>query len=401
MKWIKISISSALMLLSCQLTAQAKENTPNFNVEFRQNGRWGVIDRLGKVVVEPKFDDIYLRPDGTIEAKNGSSKFYYDEKGRALLEFDPYKPTVFDEDGLAAYWINGKYGLINRSGEWIIKPTLGYVHRFGPSMQYVVHYNGGVGVIDIRNNRWIIPNDFQYIEKLSNSGLAVAKKKGLYGYIDKTGNWALNPGKFESLSSFDQDGFAIVKENSKCGVIDTKFEWVIKPISEEAYCFSRFDEFGHLKYTSGGKIGLLNKQGKVVVAAKYDLIASPRMGLYSVKLNNKWGFIDTEGKVKIPLKFDSATSFDEFGTATVDLARKRHLIDTNGKMSLIGNADDVGYFGTKNWTEAKSNGKWGVIDRKGRWVIAPKYECLGYCRGEKPPPVMVLPPRLYFRPDVE
>lgn len=401
MQCIKMIIVSTLMLLVFSDSGEAKETTHNINKEFKHNGLWGVINKSGKVIIEPKFDDIFIYSDGTIETTNRSSTSYYDSNGRELLDFDPNKPTVFDQDGFAEYRLGGKAGLLDRSGEWKIKPIFGYAKRFGPAMQYVVHYNGGVGVIDISNNRWVIPNNFKYIDKLGDNGLAVADKKGLKGFIDQNGNWVLNPGSFEDISSFNEYGLAVAKENGKCGFINTKFEWVIKPVSEEKYCFLRFDEAGLFKYTVGGKIGLMDKQGTVTVAPQFDKIFPLSRGLYPVQLNNKWGFLNAKGDIKIPLKFDSATGFDKMGMARVRLNGKSYIINTDGRLLLGESFDEIGYFGDNDWTEAKLNGKWGAIDRKGRWVIKPTYECLGFCMGDRPPPVVRTPAPLYFRPDVQ
>lgn len=401
MQCIKMIIVSALVLLALPASAEAKEKTHSSNKEFKQNGQWGVISKSGKIVIEPNFDDIFIYRNGTIKTTSGSNTSYYDSNGRALLNFDPNKPTVFDEDGFAEYRLGGKAGLLDRSGEWKIKPTFSYAYRFGPAMQYIVHYNGGVGVIDISNNRWVIPNNFQYIDKLGDNGLAVANKKGLKGFIDQNGNWVLNPGSFEDISSFNEYGLALAKENGKCGFINSKFEWVIKPVSEEKYCFQRFDEAGLFKYTVGGKIGLMDKQGTVTVAPQFDKIFPLSQGLYPVQLNNKWGFINAKGDIKIPLKFDSATAFDKLGMARVELNAKSYIINTDGRLLLGESFDKVGYFGDNDWTEAKLNGKWGAIDRKGRWVIKPMYECLGVCLGDRPPPIVSAPASMHFRPDVQ
>jgi hypothetical protein len=401
MQYVKMIIVSALMLLVFSASGEAKEATRHINKEFKQNGLWGAVNKYGKVILEAKFDDIFIYSDGTIKTTNGSATSYYDNSGRELLNFDPNKPTVFDQDGFAEYRLGGKAGLLDRSGEWKIKPIFGYVHRFGPTMQYVVHYNGGVGVIDISNNRWVIPNNFKYIDKLGDNGLAVADKKGLKGFIDQNGNWVLNPGSFEDISSFNEYGLAVAKENGKCGFINTKFEWVIKPVSEEKYCFLRFDEAGLFKYTVGGKIGLMDQQGTVTVAPQFDKIFPLSRGLYPVQLGKKWGYISAKGDIKIALKFDSATGFDKMGMAAVKLDGKRYIINTDGRLLLGEDFDEIGYFGENDWTEAKLNGKWGAVDRKGRWVIKPTYECLGFCIGDRPPPVVRTSAPLYFRPDVQ
>ncbi|EPZ6837230.1 WG repeat-containing protein, partial [Campylobacter coli] len=51
------------------------------------NGKWGFIDKSGKIVIESKFDDAW-----------------------------------YFREGLAAVELNGKYGFIDKSGKIIAKP---------------------------------------------------------------------------------------------------------------------------------------------------------------------------------------------------------------------------------------------------------------------------------------
>ena len=60
-----------------------------------------------------------------------------------------------------------------------------------------------------------------------------------------------------------------------------------------------------------GKWGVINTEGKEVVPLKYDDVDYFSEGLAAVKLNGKWGFVDKEGKEVIPLKYDSVGSFHE------------------------------------------------------------------------------------------
>jgi hypothetical protein len=70
-----------------------------------------------------------------------------------------------------------------------------------------------------------------------------------------------------------------------------------------------------------GRIGFLDKNGEVVIPAKYNFAESFHEGLASVKLNGKYGFIDKTGKEIIPPKYDDAGSFNE-GLASVKLNGK-------------------------------------------------------------------------------
>ena len=61
---------------------------------------------------------------------------------------------------------------------------------------------------------------------------------------------------------------------------------------------------------------------------------------YPVKRDNRWGFIDSTGQIKIPLKYDAALEFDD------------------------------------DWISAPVllNNKWGLIDPSGHWILEPTYD---------------------------
>jgi len=63
------------------------ESTPLFIIE--QNGKWGFIDKTGKIVIEPKFDNI---------ARDFS-------------------------EGLALFNLGSKYGYIDKTGKYVWEPT--------------------------------------------------------------------------------------------------------------------------------------------------------------------------------------------------------------------------------------------------------------------------------------
>ena len=105
---------------------------------------------------------------------------------------------------------------------------------------------------------------------------------------------------------------------------------------------------------------------------KYDCLYSFHEGLAHVKLDGKWGFIDTNGKEIIPCKYDGVESFHE-GLAYVTLNGKYGFIDTKGKEVIPCRYDDA-YSYSEGLASVGFNGKWGYIDTKGKEVIPCKYD---------------------------
>src|SRR5262249_52513997 len=97
-----LSISFAF-LLTCGTINQIGQDEPLFLIE--QNGKYGYIDKTGKLVIKPQFDD--------------ADRFF---------------------DAFAAVQIGEKWGFIDKSGKVVLKPQFDYAVSFaggqseGPTM---------------------------------------------------------------------------------------------------------------------------------------------------------------------------------------------------------------------------------------------------------------------------
>ncbi|WP_370659100.1 WG repeat-containing protein, partial [Campylobacter coli] len=60
-----------------------------------------------------------------------------------------------------------------------------------------------------------------------------------------------------------------------------------------------------------GKIGFIDKSGKIIAKPEFDDVGVFSEGLAKVKLNGKWGFIDKSGKIIVRPEFDDVDDFRE------------------------------------------------------------------------------------------
>ena len=80
------------------------------------------------------------------------------------------------------------------------------------------------------------------------------------------------------------------------------------------------------------KYGFINSIGEEVVTCKYDEASFFNNGLARVKSNDKYGFVNAKGEEIIPCIYDVAQDFGDDGLAGVVLNGKWYEIDTNGKI---------------------------------------------------------------------
>jgi hypothetical protein len=107
-----------------------------------------------------------------------------------------------------------------------------------------------------------------------------------------------------------------------------------------------YDGLKQIKNKKTKKIGFLNKTNKVVISPEYDKSSNFSNGLVAVcKLSGNsylWGFIDAENNEKIPFKYTKKPGdFYSNRAIVVNKKRKKGYIDSNGKLSIPAKYDEV------------------------------------------------------------
>jgi hypothetical protein len=94
---------------------------------------------------------------------------------------------------------------------------------------------------------------------------------------------------------------------------------------------------GKCRAKVNGRTVLINKQGEVVFKTKYKSFQGFKMNRAAVctKANRKgWGFVNWKDEMLIGGEYDHVKSFDNDGYAVVEKNGLKGLIDTNGKLVL-------------------------------------------------------------------
>lgn len=133
---------------------------------IREDGKYGYIDKTGKVVIAPQYEN-----------------------------------TMGFSEGLAATRKDGKYGFIDTKGEWVIKPQFDFTYKFSDGLA-MVRVGKQYAWIDKTGKIVIQPRDYDEVALGFSEGRLAVKKDGKWGYIDKTGR-TVAEAKFKKASSFN------------------------------------------------------------------------------------------------------------------------------------------------------------------------------------------------------
>ncbi|MCX6296234.1 MAG: WG repeat-containing protein [Bacteroidetes bacterium] len=101
-------------------------------------------------------------------------------------------------------------------------------------------------------------------------------------------------------------------------------------------------------------------------SSKYDFQGAYFEGIARVKMEHKWGFIDTTGNVIIPPKYNEVTNFSG-GLAKVRMGQKWGLVDTKGTVIIKPTFDAILDF-VDGKAKVLLNGEEYYMNREGQRV---------------------------------
>lgn len=269
--------------------------------------RCGYIDTKGKLVIPAVFLDAYAF-NGVIAVVQTPAGFrLIDRQGRPLIDLPAYAQVSPFQEGLAQVLVMDDDGVSSR--RTLTTRKKGYIDLYGDEAIPPRYYEA---------------SDFR--EGLAAVALTPTSR---YGYIDAHGGTVLLPA-YEEAQPFSE-GLAAVRKDGRWSFIDKKGKVALKTA-----CVALGDYHEGLAAckTSGGKLGFIDRQGKLVVKASY-LYSPGRVYAYSD------------------------------GLAGVATAKGTGFIDRTGRTIVQPAYEDVGSF-QEGYAAVKKDGKWGYIARPRR-----------------------------------
>ncbi|AEH01914.1 WG repeat-containing protein [Lacinutrix sp. 5H-3-7-4] len=294
----------------------------------------------------------------------------------------------------------GKFGYINKTGEFKIKPKFKNAKNFSEDVAQASIDGKLWGYIN-RQGEWVVQPKFKK-SKAFNSGIAMAVLNKNWIYINTKGEQVLSDLKTDKIYDFSE-GLAIYRENDKVGFINTKGDIVIKPKYKKAFPFLD----GYSKVLEGDKWGVIDKNGNYYIKTEYDGVSKVYNNLVTAKKgeqnglivngtfkavdgaekvwdfsvnpeiayakkDGKIGFINKNGDWIVEPQFDKVRAFVN-GLAPVLKNKKWGYIDTSGTLVIPHQYRDAEIFSKDGLAPVKLNKFWGFIDKTGKLVIEDRY----------------------------
>ncbi|MBR2241579.1 MAG: WG repeat-containing protein [Clostridia bacterium] len=262
------------------LTADYKNGYIVKNAE----SKYGVIKSDGQIALECKFEKIdNIADNGKYIAKIDGTWKVVAEDGNEYLEGKVANVTDMN-NGEVIVNNDGKFGVINIAEENKIPNEYEeLVYMF--DNKYVAKKDGKYGIINTNNEKIV---DFKYSEIIYNKTTDYVKAKkedGKYDYMARDLSVKLTAGEEKILN-----GFISIANGTETKYYNYKLE---EKSNKDVYTTNTI-----FVYKENGKYGFKDKDGKVVVEAKYDDVTEQNdYGYVAVKKDGKWGSLDQYGKV--------------------------------------------------------------------------------------------------------
>ena len=374
---------------------------------FTQDSKYGVIDKNGNIIIEPKYIAVQIpNPSKPVfvcisnynqETKNYETEVLNDNAQKILTNYQNVQAITIDtntevshyEKSVLTYEQNGKYGLITLEGKVITKPIYDEISSINyKEGTFLVKKDGKAGVINMKG-KVIIKNDYETITsdnyyneatKNKTTGFIVSKKteNGFrYGYINYRGRIILKT-EYTQLERVNQipsekDLYFIAFKDGQAGLMKNK-QIILNHEYQEIEYYAVNDIF---ITTRNGKKGVVTRSGQTILHSEYDNILFGGIYLNAIKGDETFIF-DTKGN-KIETKNISLTETDSPNYyIAIDKNDIYTVVNANGDIIIDNNYTYIGYL-PGNYFIVSKDGKNGIVDHTGKIVLEMKYTSIFRC----------------------
>ena len=276
----------------------------------RRGGKWGFIDDQGKVVISPQWDAADSFREGLACVRRGDAWCFIDRAGNMVIQQPKSGVHLTDTSfscGLARIRQGSKTGYMDRNGNIVIQPVWDSASKFSQGLARVskrdqkgvfIDQSGEVAIATI----WDSAGSFC-------EGLAPVQHGTKWGFINQSGESVIASSWIDAHGF--SEGLAVVGEGrsvkeAKYGFVNKVGDVIIPPCWDVADSFSE----GLAYVQKDGEVRMfIEKNGERAIALEPDMFAYGFFGGFvCVQRETRWGLIGRNGKIAVPLLWNSVES---------------------------------------------------------------------------------------------
>ena len=266
------------------------ESNKLFTIE--KSKKFGIANLDGNIIVPTEYSQIditgiylYAQNSQGVTVYNNDGTQVNIDRNIAILNTsnEKYKIRINNENGT-------KYGVINEDGEQIIEEKYNYIEYLFDNYFIVSNEQSKLGVIDDDDNVKIELNN-DALQKIEGTNV------------------------IQATTTADSTTRLYSKDMSQvCEMTNANVE-----IADN-----------YIKISNDTETRYFDKDGKELKNTE----VYPNNTLFAKKENDKWGFVNKNGNIVVEAKYDKVTEFNEYGFAGVRLDGKWGVVNSAGEEVL-------------------------------------------------------------------
>ncbi|AWH85535.1 hypothetical protein HYN59_10620 [Flavobacterium album] len=344
---------------------------PNFVYRIHDGAKTGLMDTLGKILMEPKFEKLDFIDSMYMVTLNGKHGVYSNDYKIILppeydnLEYKGHGMFLTHKDGL--YTFIDRNSTVHRKMEY--DNTERVYYPVADDYHYIYSKGDKLGLLDSLYNE-VTPLLYDAIEHRED-GYNVMNSERLWALMDNNGKQLTDFKYYEVHNSID--GYAVLA--SKISQGKRLFGLVGmdgKEISE--FIYDRIEAFSstHFLVVIDNKYGLMDRNGKVTVPMTYETIEKLDDHIIAEIPGGKYGIIDENGKELLSFQHQRVIRvFNGFAQVSVD--NKQALINLKSKKEYEFPYQDIRWF-EDGLVGIYNDGKLGVVTLDGKVIVPIQYQ---------------------------
>lgn len=368
--------------------------------------KWMILDGNNQVDLTTSCDELIPTSAGYI-VKIDNHYGLWDAKFKSIVPV-VYSKIETAKNELIVAKRNNKYGLIN-TGNTVIIPfrydSISLHDRFVRVKERALGKDAWqlFDIYGIRKS----DRSYEFIDSY-NGQFSMVKNYGLYGVVDRYGKEII-PCLYDSILAYNEDQMA-VKFHGHYGIIDFRENWLVPPqpfplrLVDDQHFLLKDNDTWHFKTFIGDLIyftdnsltadrarrtlreilpdgtekeisfeGITLKRTSPPIVENAEIVSQEHEGFRGIKRNGKYGFIDTDGRLRIANRYEGIGDFHQ-GLAAVRILGKWGFVNGQDKIVINPSYDWVSPF-IDNLAVVKK-GKIGLVDKVGNVVLDTRYDSI-------------------------
>lgn len=407
---IKVILIVVVLIIICilgiVLLKREKESENTYTSEVSKNEmceyfalysvkeKTGVVDKKGNIIIEPKYDQIYVpnKQKDVFICFSDDKYSILDKNNRELFnEFEEISVAMISEDLLEMekdvliYKSGNNYGLIDLEGNKLTEPIYTSIESLSNKPgNLLVEKDGNYGVLGV-DGKEILPIKYSRItgdgycseeDGYSKTGYILSEKTKtgvLFGYANYKGKVLVEP-KYEAISRLfeyeDEDIYLTVMENGKKGVLKNKKQIIKNKFQNINY----YDTSNIFIVNKNGKYGFYNQEGKEILEPKYTTYSLAGNYIF-VKTDEETGLYDIHGNLVNSNNYKSIIETDNPAFFIAENEKGYYSIISKD-IEIEDKYTDISYAFDNFFIFTNEEGKYGVLNIYTGIEVEPEYDSI-------------------------